>query len=32
MTRLILACAAIVGGGLLLGFFAFILSLWMMKS
>ena len=32
MTRLLLIFSVIVGGGILLGFFLFILSLWMLKS
>ena len=32
MTRLILAYSLIFGGGFVLGFFALVLFLWMMKS
>jgi hypothetical protein len=31
MKRLILTCACIIGAGLLLGFLAFLLSLWMIR-
>jgi hypothetical protein len=31
MNRLILTCAFIIGAGLLVGFIAFLLSLWVIK-